>query len=123
MQINLETPLKHAIEAYNDKQVQINSIIYQNSLIVSSNEIISDLAIHQVQQIDQDYVDVLLRDNPEIVIIGHQQLGVFPPIEIIAQLSQQKIGLECMSLGAACRTYNILLSEQRAVTAGFIFNK
>ncbi|WBV64673.1 hypothetical protein PGH43_07795 [Legionella pneumophila 130b] len=26
-----------------------------------------------------------------------------------------------MSIGAACRTYNVLLSEHRAVVAGFIF--
>ena len=41
--------------------------------------------------------------------------------QCMSLLSQQRIGIECMSIGAACRTYNILLSEHRAVVAGFIF--
>ncbi|HAU0934786.1 TPA: hypothetical protein JBH70_12550, partial [Legionella pneumophila] len=55
------------------------------------------------------------------IIIGHLQTGKTLPVTLISQLSQKRIGIECMSIGAACRTYNVLLSEHRAVVAGFIF--
>ena len=36
MNINLEATELHAVQAYSDKQIQINSIIYEKSLIVSN---------------------------------------------------------------------------------------
>lgn len=120
MHINLEATEQNAVQAYSDTQIQINSIIYENSLIVSKEEIITDLAIKNIQEIDEQYLNLLIKLSPELIIIGHKNLGKFPPMEIISQLSQRRIGIECMSIGAACRTYNVLLSEYRAVIAGFI---
>jgi uncharacterized protein len=123
MNINLEAAETNAVQAYSENQVQINSIVYERSLIVSKEEVISDLVIHDIQAIDDRYLQQLLQFNPEVVIIGHEQTGKFPPISIISTLSQHRVGIECMSIGAASRTYNVLLSEQRAVVAGFIFSK
>ncbi len=122
MHINLEAAENHAIQAYNGNQIQINSIIYKQSLIVSKTEIITELAIKDIQEIDEQYLQQLIKFKPEVIIIGHENTGKFPPMSIISQLSQQQIGIECMSIGAACRTYNVLLSEERAVVAGFIFS-
>ena len=120
MHINLEAAEQHAVQAYSDKKIQINSIVYENSLIVSKEEIITDLPINDIQNIDASYLNLLLKLKPELVIIGHENTGKYPPMAIISQLSQHQIGIECMSIGAACRTYNILLNEHRAVIAGFI---
>ena len=120
MHINLEAAELHAIQAYTDHSIQINSILYEQSLIVSKEEIITDVTIKNIQAINEYYLNLLLQFNPEIILIGHEQIGKFPPVSILSQLSQQRIGIECMSIGAACRTYNVLLGEQRAVVAGFI---
>ena len=120
MNINLEAAEKNAVQAYSENQVQINSITYERSLIVSQEEVISDLAIHDIQAMDEQYLQQLLQFNPEVVIIGHEQTGKFPPMSIISTLSQHRVGIECMSIGAACRTYNVLLSENREVAAGII---
>lgn len=121
MHISLEAAEKHAIQAYSDTSIQINSNIYSRSLIVSKQEIITDLTIYNIFDIDEQYLKLLTQFTPEIIIIGHQLLGKFPPPSIISSLSKNRIGIECMSIGAACRTYNILLSEHRNVIAGFIF--
>lgn len=123
MHINLEAAEQHAVQAYSDKKIQINSIIYESSLIVSKEEIITDLSINNIQDIDEAYLNLLLKLKPELVLIGHENIGKYPPMAIISQLSQHQIGIECMSIGAASRTYNVLLSEYRAVIAGFIFKK
>lgn len=122
MHINLEAAENHAVQAYSDNQIQINSIVYERSLIVSKTEIITELAIKDIQEINEQYLQQLIKFKPEVIIIGHENTGKFPPMSIISQLSQQRIGIECMSIGAACRTYNVLLSEERAVVAGFIFS-
>ena len=122
MHINLEAADNHAIEAYSDHQIQVNSIVYERSLILSKEEIITDLVIKNIHDVDESYLDLLLRFKPEVIIIGHEQIGQFLPIPIMNQLWQQRIGVECMSIGAACRTYNVLLGESRAVVSGFIFS-
>jgi uncharacterized protein len=122
MNINLEAKERHAVQAYSDTHVQINSITYEQSLIVSEKEIINNLKIKNIQEIGEDYMNLLLQFKPEVIIIGHELSGKFPPRPIIQQLVNQRIGIESMSIGAACRTYNVLLSEHRAVVAGFIFS-
>ncbi|KTD38455.1 hypothetical protein Lmor_0276 [Legionella moravica] len=121
MNINLEASEQHAIQAYENNKIQINSIIYESSLIVSREEIIIDVAINSIKEINSPYLELLTKSNPEIIIIGHEDTGVFPPLSIISDLSKMGIGIEAMSIGAACRTYNVLLSELRRVVAGFIF--
>ena len=121
MNINLESAEQHAVQAYSDNKIQINSIVYERSLIISKTAIISDLAIKTIEEIDAHYMNLLTQFKPEIIIIGHEHTGKLLPLSILNQLTQQQIGIECMSVGAACRTYNVLLSEHRAVVAGFIF--
>jgi uncharacterized protein len=120
MHISLETPEKHAISAYDEEQIQINSILYKKSFIVSRDVLITNSELSNIEAMTQSYLDSLIELNPEVIVIGHKNLGAFPPTNLLNQLVQKKIGFECMSLGAACRTYNILLGEDRHVVAGFI---
>lgn len=120
MQISLDAAQPHAIQAYDENQIQINSINYAASVIVSRTEIISDLAIKTVSEMDEHTLECLMRLKPELIVLGHKQTGVFPPMSILTKLSQMRIGIECMSIGAACRTYNVLLSEDRAVVGCFL---
>ena len=52
---------------------------------------------------------------PEVVIFGSGSRLRFPHPRLTAQLAKQRIGVETMDFGAACRTYNILMSEGRRV--------
>lgn len=121
MQITLEQATQYAVQAYSSTQLQINATLYEASLIVSPSKIISDVAVRDIEHIDEAYIHMLLSFKPELVIIGHKNTGKFFPLQWMAALSQKGVGVECMEIGAACRTYNIVVSEQRAVVAGFIF--
>ncbi|WED44317.1 Mth938-like domain-containing protein [Legionella cardiaca] len=120
MHINLEASDKHTIQAYNEREVKIDSIAYQTSFIVSSHEIIADWSVKAVDELNEETLWPLLRYHPKIIIIGHQQQGQYVPVSLMQMLAKQGIGLECMSIGAACRTFNVLLSEQREITLGII---
>ena len=113
MHINLEAAETHAVQAYSDNQIQIDSIVYERSLIVSKEEIIGRLKKEIAGFTNDSRAQLIER-------INGINTGKFPPMSLISKLSQLRIGIECMSIGAACRTYNILLGEQRAVVAGFI---
>jgi uncharacterized protein len=57
----------------------------------------------------------------EIVLLGTGRRQRFPHPRLSAELAQAGIGLEVMDLQAACRTYNILVAEERKVAAALLF--
>ena len=55
--------------------------------------------------------------EPEIVLLGSGNALNWPAKGVRESLLEQGIGVEVMDSGAACRTYNILMAEQRHVAA------
>ena len=58
--------------------------------------------------------------NIDILLIGSGKNMAFLPPDIRAELKAKHIAVDIMSTGAACRTYNVLLSEERRVAAALI---
>ena len=98
----------------------MNNTDYSESLIVSKDNIISPWPLHCVTELNALLLKPMLDLNPEIIIIGHQAQGKMIPFAMLQSITNQRIGIECMSIGAACRTFNVLLSEQRAVVLGIV---
>jgi uncharacterized protein len=53
-------------------------------------------------------------------LLGTGPRQQFPEAKIFGLFGEQGIGLEVMDNGALCRTFNILVAEDRAVTAAII---
>jgi len=60
------------------------------------------------------------REKPEILVVGCGSRFVLPDETLRRALKQHAIVLEWMDTAAACRTYNILAIEERAVAAALI---
>lgn len=56
----------------------------------------------------------------EILLIGCGKTLMQPPAVFRANLRKINIALDVMDTGAACRTYNVLLAEERKVAAALI---
>ncbi len=121
MKFNQEhCPGSNIIHAYDDDKVNINGQVYTDSLIVSHQQLTASWPVHTIHELSTASLDSLLDENPEVIIIGTGKQLIFPEPHIYAHLINQNIGVEFMDTGAACRTYNILLSEDRRVVAGLI---
>lgn len=121
MQIHLEASDQHTIRSYGDSQINVNNTVYNDSLIISRQNIISPWPVHSVLDLTEDLLTPILELQPEVIIIGHNQPNAQIPIMLVQFLAKQRIGIECMSIGAASRTFNVLLGELRAVVAGMVF--
>ena len=55
--------------------------------------------------------------KPEVIIIGTGKKHLFLDRSLLKQLVALGIGYEVTTTSAACRTYNILISEDRRVVA------
>jgi uncharacterized protein len=56
----------------------------------------------------------------DILLAGTGRDMLFAPDALRAEFRAHGVALEVMSTGAACRTYNVLLSEERRVGAALI---
>ncbi len=56
----------------------------------------------------------------QFLLLGTGIKQVFPPIELRCAFAEAGLGLDIMTTGAACRTYNVLLAEGRPVGAALI---
>jgi len=65
---------------------------------------------------------VLLELKPEILLLGTGPKQRFPHPRLTRALAALRIGVEAMDLQAACRTYNILMAEERRVAAALLFS-
>lgn len=120
MHIQLEAPDKNGIRSYTDAEITVGSAVYQQSIIIGKDTIVSEWPVHSVQELNETNLAPILALEPEVIIVGHQQSGVYIPALVMQYLSKQRIGIECMSIGAASRTFNVLLSEHRNVVAAII---
>lgn len=62
----------------------------------------------------------LAHDAVEVILLGVGAQLWFPPPAITRPLIASGIGLEIMDTAAACRTYNLLLSDARPVVAALL---
>ena len=59
-------------------------------------------------------------DGIDIVLVGCGPRFVAPPAPLRAALKARAVALEWMDTGAACRTFNVLLAEERRAAAALI---
>ncbi len=121
MQIQLESRETHTIQAYSETEIKVNHISYQHSLIVGHDTVISPWDITDAQALTEKLLTPILKLEPEIIILGTEKPQHLRNLTCIKKLCEKQIGIECMALDAACRTFNVLLGEHRRVVAGFIF--
>lgn len=57
---------------------------------------------------------------PEVVLLGTGARQQFPDPVLLGILHAQRIGVEVMDTAAACRTFNVLVTEGRPVAAALI---
>ncbi len=73
-----------------------------------------------IEELTEEDFKPLIASAPELILLGTGSRPIIPPRELVFSLARQGIGLEAMDTAAACRTFNILISEGRRVAAVMI---
>jgi uncharacterized protein len=122
MKFTRELPAKvNFVRAYQLHSVRIGEQVLSNSCLFNANELIADWGPRSVAQLTPEHFAAVLAWEPEIVLLGTGPKQAFPARNIYAALLARGVGFEVMDNGAACRTYNVLVSEDRRVAAGLLF--
>ena len=111
---------RYRISSYSDDSVSINEVEYHQSLLLSAQQMLCPWPVNSIQDLNQQSLEPILQMNPDVVLLGTGQRQQFPPAQIFALFGERGIGLEVMDNGALCRTFNILVAEDREVVAAVI---
>lgn len=110
------------ITGYGNGWVEVNETRYTHSLIVLPARLLADWGATDFDTLDVVHFERLAELNPELVLLGTGATHRFIHPAIGRPLTDAGIGLECMTTAAACRTYNILMSEGRHVAAALLLS-
>ena len=107
--------------AYGEGYVSVNSVRHSANVVVLPDRIISEWTQASFETLCTTDFEVLASIDAEIILLGTGNALRFPRREILRPLVTAQKGLEVMDIRAACRTYNVLISEGRKVAAALVF--
>jgi uncharacterized protein len=110
----------NTITSYGANYVAINLQRHDSSIIVMPESPVIAWPVSSFDALTPEHFDALIDIAPEVVVFGSGSRLRFPHPRLTAKLAQRRIGVETMDFGAACRTYNILMSEGRRVAVALL---
>ena len=106
--------------AYGPDHVMVSGERYANSIVVMAEEVRNDWHAISFDELNEAHFSYFLALKPEILLLGTGTQQRFPHPRLYRALTDAHIALECMDTPAACRTYNILVAEDRKVVAAIL---
>jgi uncharacterized protein len=101
---------------YGTGEIRINDRSFKAPLIVAPG-FLQEAWITEIEKLDPAALAPLWPLEPRIVLLGSDQRPADRGKQLRTLLAARQVALEAMDLGAACRTYNVLAQEDRAVVA------
>jgi uncharacterized protein len=118
MKLTLEGPSNvNLIRSYSADEIRIGEHHIRSSCIVTADTLIASWPPASIEDLQLSHLEAIIELRPELVLFGTGARQRFAPAHIRTALGAQGIGVEAMDLGAACRTFNILVQEERRVAA------
>lgn len=112
-----------AVKSYQKGQVRINADEYTDSLFLTQTEVFEKWEITHISQLDESRLQPILDQKPEVIILGTGETQIFPDMSLFAHCRKFGAGLEVMANDAACRTFNILTTEDRPVILALVIEE
>lgn len=106
----------HAITAFSQGSITIDHQVYTNAVLVTPTEV-THSHINHFDQIDEATLNELLALNPEVIVIGTGTKAHLPTRQMLNLAQTKSIGIEVMPTDSACRTYNLMSSDERRIIA------
>jgi uncharacterized protein len=123
MKFTLESSSQvNLVRGYSSQEIRIGEKRLHASCIVAADALIADWEPSSFAELAPEHLEAVLALKPEVVLLGTGPTQRFPAAAIRAMLASRGVGLEVMGLGAACRTFNILVQEERRVAAALFLS-
>jgi uncharacterized protein len=117
------TPLipagRQVVDSYGRNGFHVSGVAYEGAILVTPDATVA-WRIGSFTEVTLDSLSVLFERGIEILLLGCGARMAPVPMNLRAALKARGIVVDAMDTGAACRTYNILLAEERRVAAALL---
>jgi len=110
----------NSFSGYGEGFVTINGRRHDANVIVMPERILP-WSVAGFDALAEADFEVFLALDLEVLLLGTGARQRFPHPRLTQALARKRVGVEVMDLQAACRTYNILMAEERRVAAALLF--
>ncbi len=111
---------QYLIESYEDGLIRVGNSEFKHNLLLMPDKLRQVWSLSDLDDLSETALAELASHEPDVLLIGCGKEQRFPHPAVFSPLMKQGIGYEIMPTHAACRTYNILLAEDRRVLAALI---
>ena len=105
------------VRGYSAAGIRIGEQLLTHSCVVTAAQVIADFPPQSFAEFTDEHLALIFALAPELVLLGTGPVQRFASAAMREACAARGIGLESMELGAACRTYNVLVQEERRVAA------
>jgi len=114
-------PGRQYIQGYGDGWFRIAGQVYEGSVIVLA-ETTQAWSVTEADGVTAESLSPVIAEGSavELLVVGCGATFTPPPKGLREALREHRLALEWMDTGAACRTFDVLLTEGRAVAAALI---
>ncbi len=117
MKFTLEHTTAVSIRSVAGGTFLIGDASWTGAIALTIDGVLADWKSVPVAELSTAALAPLLRDEPELIIVGTGSRQVLPDRDLMFAMARAGIGLELMDTAAAARTFNVLANEGRSVAA------
>ena len=118
--MHLEKSNQQLITDYGPGSISVDGERFTSAILVAKNGVSASELPDSPEDLTLEMLQPLIDEKQEILVFGSGRHHKFPPMKLMADLAAQGVALEVMKTSAACRTYNVLVSEFRDVCAALL---
>ncbi len=111
-----------AVKQYQPGLVKINDRTLSKSCFLTQHQLVEDWPCPSLDSLNETLLEKMIELKPEVILLGTGEVHAFPDRALFSFCSRHGIGLETMSNIAACRTFNVLSTEDRDVVLALIID-
>lgn len=111
----------NVIQSYGGDGFKISGDFYGHNLIVTIDQIVG-WPVQSFDDLNKDSFSQILpvKDSIDVIFLGTGKTFKMPPKEIRDAWRAQGLRIEPMDTGAACRSYNVLMTDGRRVASALL---
>jgi uncharacterized protein len=111
-------PGRHQIESFGNGGFRLAGVSHAGAIMITFSGTRA-LDVASISDVTPAHLDVLLadKDQSDMLLIGTGREMMPLPKPVMALLRDNAIGFDVMTTNAAVRTYNVVLAEDRRVSA------
>ena len=120
MRFTADNAQGNSIRSYEPGEIRLQDQTLCRHAIISRDQLIVDWQPPAINELSIADFQIALDLQPDIILFGTGARQQFPDLRLMTDIMRTGVAIEVMETHAACSTFNVLISENRAVVAALL---